>query len=128
MQVAEGRRLPRLVAPQSLNDHVSSVSQAKNRAFSARADFGLALALLQRLLEILKVVDKLGGGTIEVEHEFEVGCEYADHLSRHAFTALIQIHSQDIAARWLTRNSTHLVKIIIPRAPNAGVFGLKAWS
>ena len=41
---------------------------------------------------------------------------------------LIQIHSKDIAARWLTRNSTHLVKIIIPRAPNTRVFSLKAWS
>ena len=41
---------------------------------------------------------------------------------------LIQIHSQDKAVRWLTRNSTHLVKIIIPRVPDPGVFGLKAWS
>jgi pimeloyl-ACP methyl ester carboxylesterase len=41
---------------------------------------------------------------------------------------LIQIHSNDIAARWLTRNSTHLVKIIIPRTPNSRVFDLKACS
>lgn len=37
----------------------------------------------------------------------------------------IPIHcKQDSAARWLKRNSTHFVKIIIPRLPNRNVFKL----
>jgi len=35
------------------------------------------------------------------------------------------VHSQDEADRWLHRNATHFLKIVIPRIPSAGVFKLK---
>ena len=38
---------------------------------------------------------------------------------------LVTLHGVDIADRWLCRNSTHLVKIIVPREAIAGVLTLK---
>lgn len=38
---------------------------------------------------------------------------------------LIRLHSQNQAERWLSRNQTHLVKIIIPRVAVDDVFALK---
>ncbi|MFH1045221.1 MAG: hypothetical protein V1796_09330 [Pseudomonadota bacterium] len=35
------------------------------------------------------------------------------------------VHSQDEADRWLQRNATHFLKIVIPRVPSAEVFKLK---
>ena len=35
------------------------------------------------------------------------------------------LHSKDAGQRWLQRNTTHFVKIIIPRIPNDEVFALK---
>ena len=35
------------------------------------------------------------------------------------------VHSQDEADRWLHRNATHFLKIVIPRVPSAEVFKLK---
>lgn len=35
------------------------------------------------------------------------------------------VHSQDEADRWLHRNATHFLKIVIPRVPSAEVFALK---
>ena len=35
------------------------------------------------------------------------------------------VHSQDEADRWLQRNATHFLKIVIPRVPSADVFKLK---
>jgi pimeloyl-ACP methyl ester carboxylesterase len=35
------------------------------------------------------------------------------------------VHSQDDADRWLHRNATHFLKIVIPRVPSAEVFKLK---
>jgi pimeloyl-ACP methyl ester carboxylesterase len=35
------------------------------------------------------------------------------------------VHSQDEADRWLHRNATHFLKIVIPRVPSADVFKLK---
>jgi hypothetical protein len=35
------------------------------------------------------------------------------------------VHSQDQADRWLQRNATHFLKIVIPRIPSADVFKLK---
>lgn len=35
------------------------------------------------------------------------------------------VHSQEEADRWLRRNATHFLKIVIPRIPSAGVFELK---
>ena len=34
------------------------------------------------------------------------------------------VHSADEADRWLRRNATHFLKIVIPRVPAAGVFRL----
>jgi pimeloyl-ACP methyl ester carboxylesterase len=35
------------------------------------------------------------------------------------------VHSEDEADRWLQRNATHFLKIVIPRVPSADVFKLK---
>jgi hypothetical protein len=35
------------------------------------------------------------------------------------------VHSQEEADRWLRRNATHFLKIVIPRMPSADVFVLK---
>lgn len=35
------------------------------------------------------------------------------------------VHSQDEAYRWMRRNATHFLKIVIPRQPAADVFALK---
>ncbi len=34
---------------------------------------------------------------------------------------------KDAGKRWLRRNTTHLVEIVIPRVPKAGVFKLKRY-
>lgn len=34
------------------------------------------------------------------------------------------VHSQDYADRWLDRNATHFLKIVIPCQPSADVFRL----